>query len=206
MLTEEQLKILDLFRKDLFKEYTIRELAKRINKTSYSWTFNVVKNLYKLGILNLVKKGKANLCSINLDNNLTITYLSLLDQLNSYNKKIPWKNINKLLDLIDTPYFTFLITGSYAAGKQTSKSDLDVVIILDNVADIKNTTNKLKNEGELMIPEVHPYVFTKSQFLEMLTNDELNYGKLVFQKHLIIFGASNYYKIIKEAIKNGFRG
>lgn len=206
MLTEEQLKILDLFRKDLFKEYTIRELAKRINKTSYSWTFNVVKNLYKLGILNLVKKGKANLCSINLDNNLTITYLSLLDQLNSYNKKIPWKNINKLLDLIDTPYFTFLITGSYAAGKQTSKSDLDVVIILDNVADIKNTSNKLKNEGELMIPEVHPYVFTKSQFLEMLTNDELNYGKLVFQKHLIIFGASNYYKIIKEAIKNGFRG
>ena len=108
--------------------------------------------------------------------------------------------------MIDTPYFTFLITGSYAAGKQTSKSDLDVVIILDNVADIKNTSNKLKNEGELMIPEVHPYVFTKSQFLEMLTNDELNYGKLVFQKHLIIFGASNYYKIIKEAIKNGFRG
>lgn len=57
-----------------------------------------------------------------------------------------------------------------------------------------------------MIPKVHPYVFTRSQFLEMLTSDEANYGKLIFQKHLIIFGASNYYKVIKEAIKNGFRG
>ncbi len=206
MLTKEQLKILDLFRKDIFREYTIRELTKKINKTSYTWTFNVVKNLYKSGILNLIKKGKANLCSINLDNNLTITYLSLLDELNSYAKRLPWKNINKLLNLIDTPYFTFLIAGSYATGKQTSKSDLDVVIILDDAVDIKSTLIKIKNEGELMIPEVHPYVFTRPQFMEMLTSDEVNYGKLIFQKHLIIFGASNYYKIIKQAIKNGFRG
>lgn len=204
VLTEKQLKILDLFKKDVFEEYTIREVSKLL-KASYTWTFNVIKNLNRMNILNINKKGKANICSINFNNSLTITYLSLLDEVYSSTKKLPWKNINKLLNSIDTPYFTFIIAGSYAEQKQTEKSDLDIVIIVDNNTSTKHIESTL-SEGELMIPTVHLYTFTKSQFIEMLISKESNYGKLIFKKHLIMCGAYNYYLIIKEAIKNGYTG
>ena len=99
-----------------------------------------------------------------------------------------------------------MVAGSYAAGKATKKSDLDVVVLVEDGTETKKILAILKNKGELMIPEVHPYVFTKTEFLKMLLNDEENYGKFVFKNRVILFGAENYYLIIREAIKNGFRG
>ena len=121
-------------------------------------------------------------------------------------KKLIFPSENSPLDSIPLSYFTFIVAGSYAAGKATTKSDLDIVILVEDGIDTKKILTVLKNKGELMIPEVHPYVFTKSEFLQMLLSDEENYGKLVFGNHIIVFGTENYYLIVKEAIKNGFKG
>jgi len=206
ILTKEEIKILDFLRKDLFKNYTIRELMKRISKKSYSWTFKTVKKLKKFGLINLQRKGYSNLCSLNLDNQFTISYTSFIEELDANLRKLPHKNISKLINSIPLFYFTFIITGSYASGKTTKKSDLDVVILTEDGIDTKNILIILKNKGELMTPEAHPYVFTKTEFLKMLLSEEENYGKLIFKNRLIILGAENYYLIVKEAIKNGFRG
>ncbi len=206
MLTKEELKVIDLFRKDLFKYYSIREIMKKISKKSYSWTFKAVKKLNELGVVNIEKKGNTNLCSINLDNTLTITYLSFLEEFDAITKKLPRKNVAELINSIPLSYFTFIVTGSYAEGRATEKSDLDVVVLVEDGAITKNILAVLKNKGELMMPEVHPYVFTKSEFLQMLLSDEENYGKLLFKNRIILFGSQNYYLIIKEAIKHGFKG
>ncbi len=206
MLTREESRIINIYRKDLFRSYAIREIMKKLLKKSYSWTFSAVKKLHKKGIIRVEKKGKSNLCSINLNNNLTLIYLSLLEQLDARLRRLPKENISKLLNAIPLAYFSFLTAGSYASGKATKKSDLDVVVLVEDKSNTKEILTILKNKGELMIPEVHPYVFTKSEFLQMLLNDEENYGKMIFRNRLIIFGAENYYLIIKEAIKNGFKG
>ena len=206
ILTNEELKIVNLFRENLFREYTIREIMNAVHKNSYSWIFKTVKKLNKLGMINIKKKGNSNICSINLNNYSTITYLSLIEQINWKLKKLPQKNILELINSIPLSYFTFIITGSYASGKATKKSDLDIVVLTEDNIDTKKILTILKNKGELMIPEIHPYVFTKSEFMQMLLSDEENYGKMVFKNNLIIFGAENYYLIIKEAIRNGFKG
>ena len=206
MLTKEEIKIIDLFRGDLFESYTIRKIMKNLSKKSYNWVFKAVKKLNKMEIINTKKKGHSNICSINLDNNLTLVYFSILEELNTSSKKLPRKNISELIDSIPLSYFTFIVAGSYATGKITKKSDLDVVILVEDKINVKKILTILKNKGELMIPEVHPYVFTKSEFLQMLLSDEENYGKMIFKKRLILFGAENYYLILKEAYKNGFKG
>ncbi len=206
ILTNEELKIVNLFRENLFREYTIREIMNAVHKNSYSWIFKTVKKLNKLGMINIKKKGNSNICSINLNNYSTITYLSLIEQINWKLKKLPQKNILELINSIPLSYFTFIITGSYASGKATKKSDLDIVVLTEDNIDTKKILTILKNKGELMIPEIHPYVFTKSEFMQMLLSDEENYGKMIFKNNLIIFGAENYYLIIKEAIRNGFKG
>ena len=205
ILTKEEMRIIELFRTGLFKQYTIREIAKNINKKSYSWVFNAVRKLEKFGIINTAKKGYSSICSINLESNLALIYLSFLEQ-DRISEKLPLKNIKVLIDSVPASYFTFILAGSYAEGKQTGKSDLDIVIIAENKEDTKKVFAVLKNKGELMIPKAHIFAFSREEFLKMLLEKEENYGKQVFRNNILIFGAENYYLILKEAIENGFKG
>jgi len=202
MLTNKELRIIEIFRKRLFETYTIREISKAVKTTSYSWTFNAVKKLSKLGILHLEDKGHSKIVKINLDSVIAIKYLSILDELEANERNIP--NINEIFKTIDTAYFTLIIAGSYAKGKETKKSDLDVVVIANG--DSLSILNTLQNKGGLLIPEVHPYVFTQEEFMDMLLAKEENYAKLIFKDRLIVFGAESYYLMINEAKKHGFDG
>ncbi|MBU4245892.1 MAG: nucleotidyltransferase domain-containing protein [Nanoarchaeota archaeon] len=202
MLTNKELRIIEIFRKRLFKTYTIREISKAVETTSYSWTFNAVKKLSKLGILHLEEKGHSKIVTINLNSAIAIKYLSLLDELEANEREIP--NINEIFKIINTAYFTLIIAGSYAKGTETKNSDLDVIVITND--DTISILNTLKNKGGLLIPEVHPYVFTQKEFLEMLLAKEENYAKFIFKERLIFFGAENYYLTINEARKHGFNG
>lgn len=206
MLTRRETAIIGLFRRRLFETFTIREISKMLGRASYSWTFNAVKTLSGLGILNVGVKGHSNIVGVNLDSTLAIRYLSLLDGLEAEERKIP--NIGKIFKMMETTtaHFTMMVTGSYAAGKQTGQSDLDIVVIVDDDADSRSVLNTLKNRGGLLVPEVHPYVFTRGEFLEMLLAKEENYGKLSFRNRLIFFGAESYYLMVEEAKKHGFSG
>jgi predicted nucleotidyltransferase len=137
---------------------------------------------------------------------LALIYLSLIEEFALRRKKLPTQNIAELIGSIPLSYFTFIVAGSFAQGKATKKSDLDIVVIVEDGINTSKILAILKNKGELMIPEAHPYVFTKSEFLQMLMSHEENYGKMVYRNRLIAFGAHNYYLIIREAIKNGFKG
>ena len=58
----------------------------------------------------------------------------------------------------------------------------------------------------LNIPPIHLYTFKKSEFLNMLLDTKANYGKEIAKNNLILSGGKEYYKIVSEAIKNGFNG
>ena len=207
MLTTEELKIVDLFRCNIFSEYTIMELMKRLSKSSYTWTYNAVGKLRKLNIIKTRQKGQSTLCSINLDEQKALAYLSLLDEIETYSKKrLPIENVRELIASLPISFFTFVVTGSYAEGKQTPKSDLDVAVLVEDGVSTKKMLAYLLSKGMTMIPEIHPYVFSRSEFLQMLLDKQVNYGKLLFNKRLIAFGAENYYSVIREAINHGFKG
>ncbi|MFH1592287.1 MAG: nucleotidyltransferase domain-containing protein [Candidatus Woesearchaeota archaeon] len=203
MLTAKELRIVDLFRKDPFVNFTIRKLMSHIDTRSYSWTYQAIKKLQKEKIVLLTKKGQGQLCSINLDEPRSIVYLSLLEELNALGKKIP--NLGKLIGIMPADFHILIIGGSYADNTFTKKSDMDVVVIIDKKEEKKWLLNKLSSEGDLMIPHLHAYVFTKDEFLEMLINKEANYGKEIERKHLIISGAELYFKILKEAMESGYK-
>lgn len=206
MLTRKETAIIDLFRRRLFDTFTISEISKMLGAASYPWTFNAVKALSKAGILNVGTKGHSKIVGLNLDSALAIRYLSLLDELETESQNIP--NIREIFDMVDATsgYFTLMVGGSYASGTQARDSDLDIVVLVDDKADTKSVMNTLKNKGSLMVPEVHPYVFRRKDFLQMLLSKEENYGKLLFRKRLIYFGAENYYLLVREAKRHGFAG
>ena len=112
--------------------------------------------------------------------------------------------MQKLMDKINYKNYVFLITGSYVRGTQTKNSDVDVVILIEDGLEPKKVSAELKLQSELNIPKIHLYVFKYSEFIQMLTNKEANYGKEIIKNYLILTEGQILLKIIEEAIKNGF--
>ena len=199
LITKNQLEILNLFRKNIFLSETIRAIAK-ITRKSYPKIHQAIKELNKRNVIKIKKVGNSNVCELNLSNE-AVSYFSLLDEQEAFSQKIP--HIEKILEFKEFLDDIILVTGSYAGHRQTSKSDIDLVIITKENAFRKQKL--IDNLTKLFIPRIHPITITYKDFIEMLLEKKENFGKEIFKKKLLFRNPSRYYKLIAQAIENGFR-
>lgn len=192
-----------------WKKHSYSEIRKLSGKKSKSYIYRALGHLMHGGILQTERVGKSLLYGLTIDSIQTQAYLGFLSEY------LAWQETNvphKILETLATKarkitsFFVFIVTGSYAKKTQTKKSDLDVTIICDDSVNPKAIEAEIDFESKMSIPRVHYFVFTKKDFVEMLTNDEFNYGKEVARHNLIFFGGDIYFNILNEAIQHGFRG
>ena len=204
--TKRELLFLKPFLKEPMRELTLTEIKEISKNTSHHYVFEALKKFTQMQILTEKRKGNTNIYLLNPENKQNLHYLAFVESLVKEKRTdIPHNNLLKITEKLKSQFYTLLIGGSYAEGKQRPASDLDVAIIIPNGESKKPYEIALK-EGELMIPEVHGYVFTQEEFYLMLTNEEFNYGKELVRKHIIFYGAEIYYKILMKAMKYGFKG
>lgn len=198
---KNELRILNLFRRNLFLKASIREIAGLIKSKSYQRVYEAIDNLRNSGILEYEKIGNTNQVYVNMSKNAFI-HFSFLDE--QEDRKIP--HVKDILAIKEITDYIILVTGSYAKGKANKTSDLDLVIIVPNKEDVLKIQKLVENLTLLLIPEVHLYVFKKKDFVEMLTDKKENYGKEIFRNHVLLKNARSYYELIGESIENGFKG
>lgn len=203
-MLKKEYEILFPFVKEPWKKFTFKDIKKLANKTSESYVYNRLKYFVKEDILKQEFVGNVILYKLTLHKLKTQVFAGFIAEYVAWGKKnLPLKDLQRIAAKIPAIY-TLLITGSYARNKQTEKSDVDVVIIIDDCEEPKRIYAKIKFDCEMNIPPMHLYVFKKSEFSEMLLNDEANYGKEIAGNNLILSGATAYYQIINETVQNGF--
>lgn len=200
-ITKNQLKIIGLFRKNLFLKASIREIMKKIKSKSYQRVYEAVEQLNKNNILVSEKIGNTRLISLSFSRESILT-LSFLDEKQGIN--IP--NYSEILNIKEISDYLILVTGSYASGKFSKKSDMDLVVIVPDKEDIVSLQKLIENKTMLVIPNIHLYVFRKKDFIEMLTNKQENYGKEIVKNRIILKNAHIFYELVKEAVENGYKG
>lgn len=204
-LLKQELLILKPFIKEPWREFTLTEVKTITENKSHHYVFEALKKFAKIGIITEKKRGNTNLYAVNPENQ-DLHYLTITESIIKEKRMdIPYKNIRQITAKIKNPFYSLIIGGSYAEGKQKPSSDLDIALIIPDSENKKPYQIALK-EGELMIPEIHGCIFTKEEFCLMLINNEFNYGKELARKHILYYGAEQYYKILFEAMKNGFKG
>lgn len=198
---EEKFNIINLFRKNLLSEFTIDDIMKRLKKSSYSWIYNALNELKPL--FNTRRTGKVYSISLNLENPETIAVLTYLDKKEALGRKVLL--VDKIINSISkkTVFFTLLVTGSYATSTQRKESDVDIIIIVDKEENKKEIKPYITEVTRLDPIKVDLHLFTKEEYYTMLINDQENFGKESFRKHLLFYGIDAYYQIIKEAVRNG---
>ncbi len=205
-LIKRELLLLKPFLKEPIREFTLTEIKEITKNKSHHYVFEALKKFHRLQILTEKRNGNTNIYLLNPENKQNLHYLAFVESLIKENRAdIPYKNILKVTEKIKSSFYILIIGGSYAAGNQKQTSDLDIAIIIPNTETKKSYEIAIK-EGELMVPEIHGYVFTQEEFYLMLVNEEFNYGKELVRKHVIFYGAEIYYKLLFEVIKYGFKG
>src|SRR3989338_10092430 len=78
--------------------------------------------------------GDVNVYSLNLNNNLTLSYLNLINELDITRRMFPKEILEEIKKNIFKKSELFILTifGSYAKNKATKKSDLDIAVIVDS--------------------------------------------------------------------------
>ena len=202
--------ILKIFTKEPTGSFTIRQLSKDSN-LAYGTTHKcVVEILSKEKIVTITSLGKSKLVKLNLENPDTARYLAEaeIDILRDYkknNKKI-FQNLNTLLGSLQNALkhsiYSALLFGSYAKGKATSKSDIDLLII-------KSETKGKNNEvADIISPwefehniKINPVIQTPEEYIKMLKNKAILPLQII-ENHIVLLNSETYWRFTIKGLKN----
>ncbi|MBI2499249.1 nucleotidyltransferase domain-containing protein [Candidatus Woesearchaeota archaeon] len=205
MLTKKQLKILNIFQRNEFKEITWKQVKELSKEKSSSVIQHAIKAFLSEELITEKKIGTSKLYTINHKNDKVYTYFETFNKENL--PKPVLRSIKELEDSLDkhTFFYSIVIFGSYASGEQKKDSDLDIAVFIEQEDKRKVVEAVFKSMELKSMLKVHGHIITKDEFLEMLKVDYENLGKEISRKHLIIYNPAIFYSLIKEGMKHGFK-
>ena len=200
MLTKEQLNILSVFKKDLFSSLTFKQIKQQSRQKSNNIVQIALKEFQKQDIVKTKETGDVTAYSLNLNNNLTLSYLNLINESEINKSKIPKNTLNDIQNRIfkHTELFILIVFGSYAKNEATKKSDLDIAVIVESDHTKKEITPFLETIKRREVLQIDYHIFTRVEFLEMLRADFENVGKQIFKSNTVYYGYIPYYSMIKR--------
>jgi|SRR3989344_1596160 len=204
VLTEKQLEIFSVFVKQPFAELTRKQIKNEANEKSNNALSLAISQFRKENIIIEKKVGKSGLLKLNLRNNLSFFYIALANE-----KRIPKtakETIERIKEEIEriTPFYSLAIFGSYAISNQKQSSDLDIAIFIEDKKNKKKIEAAINSAKLKSLVEIDSHVITKSEFTEMLVNNEENVGKQIARKHLAVYNHSIFYDLVRDGVKHGF--
>lgn len=183
------LKLIYALGKNLNNEITIRQLSKD-SRVPYTTAHRLIKNNKEIFTIN--QKGNIKLCSLNLNDNITKTYLILSERKEAdlfLRKHAQFKVLKKELPKGD---YSLLLFGSRAEGKNREKSDVDLCVVnKDGRKNIKFSKFEL-----LFKLEINSIFLSNKEFKEMLKEKEQNIAKEIIKKHIILHGEEYFWNLV----------
>jgi len=200
-MLKKEYQIIEPFIDKPWARLTFSQVKECSKKKSDSYIHSRLKQFVSEKILLEERAGNVILYKLNLSGLKCQAYSGMIAEHIAWSSKLP--DLSAIYSKIPSAFFTFIITGSYAKNTQKAGSDIDIVILCDNP---KKVYSELRYACEINIPQVHLYAFNEAEFRQMLLDDKQNYGKEIARNCRIVFGAENYFRILGEAVKNGFIG
>lgn len=196
MLTKTQHKIIQIFVSKLNKKFSINEISLLLKKP-YALIYNSIKELIEMRLITIDER---KLLSINLEVDtgefVYAEHLRIIKRLEKY------KSISLFIQdckkEINEDFFILLFFGSFVE-KDTFK-DIDILFIVDDEKIVENSERLLNRIASNFSFKAHILVISKESVYEMFKDtNKINVINETLNKHLIIFGAENYYRILKNA-------
>ncbi len=200
MLTKEQFNIFGVFSPDIFKELTFSEIKKMSRQNSNNTVQIAIDKFKKENLVKAKKTGDVTAYSLNLDNNQSLLNLALINEVNLQKSAIPLEILHELQKNImrKTEFFILLAFGSFVLGKATKRSDLDIAVIVESERTKKEVIPYAETVKRRSIVKIDYHVFTRNEFLKMLSANYENVGKQIYKNHIVYYGFIEYCNLIRR--------
>ena len=206
MRQQTLLRIIGLMRKEIDKGKTILGISKELS-IGYRPAYNHIAAMEKEGIIRIERIGHATYCRLNLNQPQTRHLLASFDLARKdelYKKHQKLKTIlesliSKLVEVHISSLHAIILFGSYAKGKATKRSDIDLLFIVSNLHD--KTLRKaieMESASYRYSYNIHisPLITDIDQFKKMLSSKELNVGKEVKNDGISLYGHEIFWRIL----------
>jgi len=200
------LKIVRLMRTKLDSGLTILEISKTL-KIGYRPAYNHICEMETEGIIKINKIGSAKQCSLNLSSPKARHLLEEADLARKeelYNEspklKIIEELITKLTETHISEIHSVILFGSYAKGKATKQSDIDLLFIVSNMCDKKIREAIERESASCQYShniKISPLITDIEEFKKMLKSTKLNAGKEIKEHGISLYGHEIFWRIIE---------
>ncbi|PIN85962.1 hypothetical protein COV19_07130 [Candidatus Woesearchaeota archaeon CG10_big_fil_rev_8_21_14_0_10_44_13] len=199
MLTKEQIKIIGCFKRDISIGLTFRQIKEQLRQKSNNLIQIALKEFKKQGLIKTKETGDVTTYFLNLDNNLTLSYLNLVNELEISKNKMPVDVLKRIQAKVSgyTEFFILIVFGSHVKGKAKEKSDLDIAIIVESEKTKKEVSPYLETIKRREILRIDYHIMTRDEFLEMLKVDYENLGKQIYKNNIVYYGFIEYLNLIR---------
>ena len=186
----EKIEILKLLIENKEETYSIRKIALQ-RKINYKSAYNALKTLGKEKIVELKSVGNTTLCSFNNNFNDLVFKAEYLRRENLFKNK-DFLIIHNRLSELKFPFIALLF-GSHAKGTATKHSDIDLLLISDEVY-----FKKVQETIAIFPQDIHLTPMTYESFLRMARSKEFSVVSEVLKKNFILIGIEEYYRLLKN--------
>lgn len=196
MLTKTQVKIMEVFVSKINEKFSIKQVSEIIKKP-YPLVHRSMRYLIED---NFIIKDNKELLSLNYkENHPFLSYVEAIRKKDFLNKdKTTALFIKDCLEQLKQDFFVFLIFGSAVEVK--NPRDTDLLLIVDDENKLNETEKTLNNLADNFSKKLDINVISIKSVYEMLSKrDDINLLNETLDKHIIIFGGENYFRILKNA-------
>ncbi len=191
-LSSGELKVLSILISSV-KECNLHHLASS-TKLSVMGVSKIIKKLEKKELVMVIKLGKSYLVRLNKSHNNLLIF-SLIEQykFGKFTEKHPLLKgfLIQLREKLHNKADFSLIFGSYASGEESTKSDLDFLIVSRYQKEVVKIIKTLK---VLLAVDFSPVIITPKEFTEQVWQKHRLYREIVEGKRVIIQGEYEFWK------------
>ncbi|MFZ3077996.1 MAG: nucleotidyltransferase domain-containing protein [Candidatus Aenigmatarchaeota archaeon] len=193
-ISKTQIEIMKVFVSQITGRFSIRRVSETIKKT-YPLVHRSVSNLLQNKI---ILKDEHELLYLNYKNNHPLlSYIEFLRTKDFLEKhRVISLFVKDAMNEMRQNFFIFLIFGSYAEGKERKDSDVDVLFI-SNSGESEKILERISSNFTVKFNCI--FIDEKSACEMLSKREEINVMNETINKHILIFGAENYYGLIKNA-------
>lgn len=170
---------------------SILQVAK-LRKINYKTAYEAVQKLNKEGVIDIKKIGRASYCTFNNYFNPTV-FIAENERREELLKNKDIRVLYEKLDALPCSFIT-LVFGSYARGKASRGSDIDLLVIGE-----EKDTRKVQETVSLLPLEIHVTAVTSQEFLRMAKTREFTVVSEAVKNNIILVGVEEYYRLVQHA-------
>ena len=194
MLTKTQVEILKVFVSKINKNFSIKQIAEILNK-KYPLIHRSIKPLIEEKYL-----LEDEQCLLSLNYRKTPSELTYLESLRTSKFLANEKTIDLFLkDCFKSLQTDFFISILFGSSVENKGRDIDLLFIF-NKDELEKNEKITRNVAKNFTPKLDINAISVESAYEMLSKrEEQNVLNEILNKHLILFGGENFYRILNNA-------